>query len=54
MPVYRIRRWPNIKAELGDYPVFALTAIRMKFYPPKGHCTHWPNCEIMLGHRLRR
>ena len=27
MPVNRIRRWPTIEAELGDCPVFALTAI---------------------------
>ena len=54
----RIRHWPNIKTELGDCPVFALTSIRVTLYPPKGHhpdiTIHWPNCEIMLGHRLRR
>ena len=27
IPVNRIRRWPNIKAELCDCPVFALTAL---------------------------
>ena len=30
MPVNHIRRWPNIVAELGDCPVFALTAIRVR------------------------
>ena len=58
MPVNRIRRWPNIETELGDCPLFALTAIRVTFYAPKGHypdsMIHWPNCEIMLSHRLRR
>ena len=58
MPVNRIRRWSNIETELGDCPVFALTAIRVTLYPLKGHypdnTIHWPNCEIMLGHRLRR
>ena len=29
MLVNRIRRWPNIETELGDCPVFALTAIRV-------------------------
>ena len=55
IPVNRIRRWPNIETELADCPVFALTAIRETL---KGHypdnTIHWPNCEIMLGHRLRR
>ena len=37
MPVNRIRRWPNNEAELGDCPVFALTAIRVTFHSPKGH-----------------
>ena len=58
MPVNRIRRWPNIETELGDFPVFALTAIGVTLYPLKVHypdnTIHWPNCEIMLGHRLRR
>ena len=52
MPVSRIRRWPNNETELGDSPVFALTAIGVTLYPPKGHypdnTIHWPNCEIML------
>ena len=37
MPVNRIRRWPNIETELGDCPVFALTALRVILYPPKGN-----------------
>ena len=49
MPVNRIRRWPSIITELSDCPVFALTAIRVTFYPPKVHypdnTIHWPNCE---------
>ena len=53
MPVNRIRRWPNIGAELGDCPVFAQTAIRVTLYRPKGrypdNTIHWPNCEIMLA-----
>ena len=57
IPVNRIRRSPNIETELGDCPVFSLTAIRVTFYPPKGHyldnTIHWSNCEIILGHRLR-
>ena len=40
MPVNRIRRWPNIETELGDCPVFALTAIRVTLSPSKGH---YPN-----------
>ena len=28
----RIRRWPNIETELGDCPMFALTAIRVTLY----------------------
>ena len=58
MQVNRIRRWPNIETELGDCPVFALTAIRVTLSHPKGHyqdnTIHWVNYEIMLGHRLRR
>ena len=58
MPFNRIRRWPNIETGLGDCPVFALTAIWVTLYAPKGHyqdnTIHWPNCEIMLGHRLQR
>ena len=37
MKVNRIRRWPNIETELGDIPVFALTAIQVTLSPPKGH-----------------
>ena len=59
MPVNRTSRWPNIETELGDCPVFALTAIRRTYVlPPKRHypdnMIHWSNCEIMVGHRLRR
>ena len=58
MLVNRIRRWPNNETELGDCPVFALTAIRVTLYALKGHypdnTIHWANCEIMLGHRLQR
>ena len=58
MPVNRIRPWPNIETDLGDCPVFTLTAIRVTLYAPKGHyldnTIHWPNCEILLNHRLRR
>ena len=58
MPVNRIRHWPSIETELGECPVFALTAIRVTLYPTKGHYAddtiHWPNCEIMLGHHLQR
>ena len=54
MPVNRIRLWPNIETELGDCLLFALTAIWVTLYAPKGHypdnTIHWPNCEIMLGH----
>ena len=37
MPGNHIQRWPNIETEFGDCPVCALTAIRVTFYPPKGH-----------------
>ena len=52
MPVIHIRCWPNIRTELGDCPVFALTAIWVTFlYHQKGHyldnTIHWPNCEIV-------
>ena len=58
MPVNHIRRWPNIETEAGDCPLFVLTAIGVTRYAPKGHypdnTIHWPNCDIILGHRLRR
>ena len=46
MPVNCIRRWPNIETELGDCPVFALTAIRVhrQFIPGKAN-NHENNCE---------
>ena len=54
MPVNCILRWPNIETELGDSPVFALTAIRVTLYAQKGHypdnTIHWSNCEILSGH----
>ena len=58
MAVNRIRRWPTIETESGDCPVFALTAIRVMLYAPKGHypgnTIQWPSCKMMLGNRLRR
>ena len=61
MPDNHIRRWPNIETELGYCPVLALTYVctdALTLYPPKGHhpdnTIHWPNCAIMLVHRLRR
>ena len=56
MPVNRIRRWPNIETELGDYLVFDPTVIRVTPYDQKGHypdnTIHWPNVgalSAMLG-----
>ena len=58
MPVNHFQRWPNIETKLGDCPVFALTAIRVTLYPLESHypdnTIHLPNCEMMLGHPLRR
>ena len=57
MRVNHIWRWPNIETKLGDCPLFALTVIRVTFYPLKA--TTWITpyigpTVIMLGHRLRR
>ena len=58
MPVNRIRRCPNIETKLGDFPVFALNAIRVTLHAPKvqypDNTIHWLDCEIMLGDHLRR
>ena len=51
VPVNRIRRWPNIETELGDCPVFALTAIRVTLYAPKGH---HPDTTIHFNHEYNR
>ena len=48
--------WASVAAHC--WFVFALTAIRVTLYLPKGHYPdnkiNRPNCEIMLDHRLRR
>ena len=63
---YSLRRWPNIEIALSDCPVFAGVGLLPHgnaadaFLPPrqKGHfpdsTIHWPNADVILGHRLRR
>ena len=62
----RLQRWPDIETAMGDFPVFAWTAIcGWRFAPPVRKATtqkshypyntiHWPNGDVMLGYRLWR
>ena len=62
MLAQRFRRWPDIETALGDYPVFAG---QLRHYyagdtfflpspekPLTDNTIHWPNAEVILGHRL--
>ena len=55
----RLCCWPNNETGMGDCPVFAWTAVQVTlFYSrlQKSHypdnTIHWPNADVMLGHRL--
>ena len=61
---YSLRRWPSIKIALDDCPVFAgvlphcnagdaLLPRRRKGYFPN-NTIHWPNADVIMGHRLLR
>ena len=43
MLTHSLRRWPVIETALGDCTVFS-----------PNNTIHWPNADVMLGHRLRR
>ena len=61
MLAQRLRRWPDIETALGDRPMFvgtahyyaddAFTSCRQKSHYPD-NTIHWPNADVMLGHRL--
>ena len=61
---YSLRRWSSIEKALGDSPLFAGVLpywnVGDAFLPrrQKGHLPyntiHWPNADVMMGHRLRR
>ena len=59
MLAQRLRRWSDIETKLADCPVFAWTAIQVMLFssrrqkiPYPDNTIHWPNADIMLGHRL--
>ena len=61
---YSLRRWPNIEKALGVCPVFAGVLPHSNagdaFLPRRqndhfpDNTIHWPNADVMIGHRLRR
>ena len=55
--VDRFRRWPDIETALGDCTVFAdvmLMTLPISAPETPDNTIHWPNGDVMLGHRLRR
>ena len=59
MLTHSLRRWPVIETALGDCTVFSDCCIMlMTFKIPASetpdNTIHWPNVDVMLGHRLRR
>ena len=62
---YSLLHWPNNEIALGECPVFAGYVLPLSnagdaFSPrrQKGHfpdnTIHWPNADVMMGHRLQR
>ena len=51
MLTHSLRRWPVIETALCDCTVFSDCCIMPE---TPDNTIHWPNTDIMLGHRLRR
>ena len=59
MLTHSLRRWPVIETSLGDCTEFSDCCIMLATHPiPESetpdNTIHWPDVDVMLGHRLRR
>ena len=59
MLTHSLRSRPGIKTELGDCTVFSdcyFMRLTLSIPAPEtpDPTIHWPNADLMLGHRLRR
>ena len=59
--LHSVRRWPDIETALGDCTVFSdccciVMRVTLAIPAPEtaDNTTHWPNADVMLGHRLWR
>ena len=57
--IHSLRRWPGIETALGDCTVFfdcCIMRVTISIPAPETpeNTIHWPNANVMLGHRLRR
>ena len=57
--IHSLCRWPVIKTALGDCSVFSdccIMLVTFKIPAPEttDNTIHWPNADVMLGHRLQR
>ena len=59
MLTHSLRRWPVIETVLDDCTVFpdrCIMLVTFKIPAPEtpDNTLHWPDGDVMLGHRLRR
>ena len=62
MLIHSLRRWPVIEKALGNCTVFSdcciimimLVTFKIPASETPDNTIHWPNADVMLGHRLRR
>ena len=62
MLTHSLRRWPVIETALGDCTVFSdccmgvtmLVSFKIPALETPDDTIHWPNADVMPGHRLRR
>ena len=59
MLTHSLRRWPVIETALGDCPIFSdccimLVTFQIPASETPDNIIHWPNADVMQGHRLRR
>ena len=60
MLTHSFRRWPVIETAFGDCTVFSDCCIVMRVTlsipapETPDNTIHWPNADVILGHRLRR
>ena len=57
MLTHGLRRWPVIETALGDCTVFSdccimLVTFKIPASETPDNTIHWPNADVMLGHRL--
>ena len=59
MLTHSLRRWPVIETTLGECTIFSdccimLVTFQIPASETPDNTIHWPNADVMLGHRLRR